>query len=61
VQALRDLGFSYAGLRLHGPGNHDHLRLQRLNSSDVELDQISTASPAGHELVRFVLEDLKHV
>jgi anti-sigma regulatory factor (Ser/Thr protein kinase)/N-acetylglutamate synthase-like GNAT family acetyltransferase len=61
VQALRDLGFSYAGLRLHGPGNHDHLRLQRLNSTDVELDQISTASPPGHELVRFVLEDLKHV
>ena len=60
VQALRDLGFSYAGLRLHGPGNHDHLRLQRLNSTDVELDQISTASPAGHELVRFVLDDLKH-
>ena len=59
VQALRHLGFSYAGLRLHGPGNHDHLRLQRLNSPDVELDQISTASPAGHELVRFVLEDLK--
>ena len=61
VQALRRLGFSYAGLRLHGPGNHDHLRLQRLNSTDVELDQISTASAAGHELVRFVLEDLKHV
>jgi anti-sigma regulatory factor (Ser/Thr protein kinase)/N-acetylglutamate synthase-like GNAT family acetyltransferase len=61
VQALRHEGFSYAGLRLHGPGNHDHLRLQRLNSTDVELDRISTASPAGHELVRFVLEDLKQV
>ena len=61
VQALRDQGFSYAGLRLHGPGNHDHLRLQRLNSTDVELDKIATSSPAGHELVRFVLEDLEHV
>ena len=60
VQALRDQGFSYAGLRLHGPGNHDHLRLQRLNSTDVELDKIATCSPAGQELVRFVLEDLKH-
>ena len=60
VQALRDQGFSYAGLRLHGPGNHDHLRLQRLNSTDVELDKIATCSPAGQELVRFVLDDLKH-
>ena len=61
VQALRDEGFSYAGLWLHGPGNHDHLRLQRLNSAEVELDDIRTASPTGHELVRYVLNDLKHV
>jgi anti-sigma regulatory factor (Ser/Thr protein kinase) len=61
VQALRTQGFSYAGLWLHGPGNHDHLRLQRLNSTDVELEKIATCSPAGHELVSFVLEDLKHV
>ena len=61
VEALCEQGFSYAGLWLHGPGNHDHLRLQRINSTEVELDRIATASPTGHELVRFVLEDLKHV
>jgi N-acetylglutamate synthase-like GNAT family acetyltransferase len=61
VEALRDQGFSYAGLWLHGPGNHDHLRLQRLNSTEIELDAIATASPAGHELVRYVLADLERV
>jgi GNAT superfamily N-acetyltransferase/anti-sigma regulatory factor (Ser/Thr protein kinase) len=58
VDALRAHGFSYAGLWLHGPGDDDHLRLQRLNSTDVELDMIATASPAGAELVDFVLADL---
>jgi N-acetylglutamate synthase-like GNAT family acetyltransferase len=57
VAALRAEGFFYAGLWLHGPGDHDHLRLQRLNSTDIEVDAISTASPAGHELVEFVLAD----
>jgi len=61
VRALRDEGFSYAGLWIHGPGNHDHLRLQRLNCTDVELDDIRTASPAGHDLVRYVLDDLEQV
>jgi hypothetical protein len=41
--------------------DHDHLRLQRLNSTNVELDDITTASAAGHELVRYVLEDLGQV
>ena len=58
VDALRLHGFSYAGLWLHGAGDHDHLRLQRLNSTDVELETIATASPAGAELVAYVLADL---
>jgi hypothetical protein len=58
VETLRGQGFSYAGLWLHGRGDHDHLRLQRLNSTDVELEQIASASPAGAELVEFVLADL---
>jgi anti-sigma regulatory factor (Ser/Thr protein kinase)/GNAT superfamily N-acetyltransferase len=61
VEALREQGFSFSGLWLHGPRNHDHLRLQRLNCTDVELDRIATASPAGEELVRYVLDDLEHV
>jgi GNAT superfamily N-acetyltransferase len=61
VQALRDQGFSYSGLWLHGSGDHDHLRLQRLNSTDVELEEIATASPAGEKLVRYVLADLDRV
>ena len=58
VDALREQGFSYAGLWLHGPGDHDHLRLQRINSTEVELDGIATASPAGQALVDYVLADL---
>ena len=58
VDALREQGFSYAGLWLHGPGGHDHLRLQRINSKDVELEGIATASPAGQALVDYVLADL---
>jgi GNAT superfamily N-acetyltransferase/anti-sigma regulatory factor (Ser/Thr protein kinase) len=61
VATLRDEGFSYAGLWLHGPGDHDHLRLQRLNSRKVELDGIATASPEGQELVDYVLADLAGV
>jgi anti-sigma regulatory factor (Ser/Thr protein kinase)/GNAT superfamily N-acetyltransferase len=57
VAALGAQGFSYAGLWLHGPGDHDHLRLQYLNSTNVELEAISTASPAGRELAQFVLAD----
>ena len=61
VAFLRGQGFSYAGLWLHGPGNHDHLRLQRLNSTAVELDEIVTASARGEDLVRYVLADLEQV
>jgi hypothetical protein len=42
-------------------GNHDHLRLQRLNSPDVELDAIAAASPAGRKLIEFVLADRARV
>jgi anti-sigma regulatory factor (Ser/Thr protein kinase) len=58
VDALRAKGFSYAGLWLHGPGDRDHLRLQRLNCTDVELETIAAASPAGADLVEFVRADL---
>jgi predicted N-acetyltransferase YhbS/anti-sigma regulatory factor (Ser/Thr protein kinase) len=61
VEFLRDKGFSYAGLWPHGPGDHDHLRLQRLNCTAVDLDGIATASPRGDDLVRYVLADLEHV
>jgi hypothetical protein len=61
VEAMRAQGFSYAGLWLHGPGGRDHLRLQRLNTTEVELDAIVTASPAGQALVRYALADLERV
>jgi N-acetylglutamate synthase-like GNAT family acetyltransferase len=61
VEFLRGQGFSYSGLWLHGPGDHDQLRMQRLNCSDADLDGIATASARGDALVRYVLDDLEHV
>ena len=61
VDTMRAQGFSYSGLWLYGPGGHDHLRLQRLNTSEVELETIATASPAGSDLLRYVLADLERV
>jgi serine/threonine-protein kinase RsbW len=61
VEAMRARGFSYAGLWPHGRGDHDHLRLQRLNTPNVELNAIATASPAGQSLLRYVLADLETV
>jgi hypothetical protein len=61
VETMRTQGFSYAGLWLHGRGDHDHVRLQRINTADAELEEIAFASPAGEDLVRFVLQDLDEV
>ncbi|HEX5250129.1 MAG TPA: hypothetical protein VFW14_10730 [Gaiellales bacterium] len=57
VSCLNDLGFFLAGLVLHGFEGHDHLRLQRLNSEQVELETIVCASPASERLKQQVLDD----
>jgi anti-sigma regulatory factor (Ser/Thr protein kinase)/N-acetylglutamate synthase-like GNAT family acetyltransferase len=54
---LNELGFFVAGLALHGPDGHDHLRLQLLDSEDIELDEIVCDSPFAETLKRRVLED----
>ena len=61
VTALEELGFSYAGLWPNGASGHDHLRLQRLNSLDVELEDIVCASPEGEELRNFVLAERERI
>ena len=58
---LNDLGFFAAGLILHGPDGHDHLRLQLLDSEEVELNDIVCDSPFAVELRRRVLEDKARV
>jgi N-acetylglutamate synthase-like GNAT family acetyltransferase/anti-sigma regulatory factor (Ser/Thr protein kinase) len=58
---LNDLGFFAAGLILHGPDGHDHLRLQLLDSEEVELENIVCDSPFADELRRRVLEDKARV
>jgi N-acetylglutamate synthase-like GNAT family acetyltransferase/anti-sigma regulatory factor (Ser/Thr protein kinase) len=58
---LNELGFFAAGLVLHGPDGHDHLRLQLLDSEDIELDEIICDSSFAEALRRRVLEDKARV
>jgi N-acetylglutamate synthase-like GNAT family acetyltransferase len=59
--ALNGLGFFAAGLVLHGPDGHDHLRLQLLDSENIEFDEIVCDSPFAEALKRRVLEDRARV
>jgi N-acetylglutamate synthase-like GNAT family acetyltransferase/anti-sigma regulatory factor (Ser/Thr protein kinase) len=54
---LNELGFFVAGLVLHGPDGHDHLRLQLLDSEDIELEEIVCDSSFAEVLRRQVLDD----
>lgn len=59
--ALNELGFFVAGLVLHGADAHDHLRLQLLDSENIELDEIVCDSPFAEALKQRVLEDRARV
>jgi N-acetylglutamate synthase-like GNAT family acetyltransferase/anti-sigma regulatory factor (Ser/Thr protein kinase) len=54
---LNELGFFAAGLVLHGADGHDHLRLQLLDSEEIELEDIVCDSPFAEALKQRVLED----
>jgi N-acetylglutamate synthase-like GNAT family acetyltransferase/anti-sigma regulatory factor (Ser/Thr protein kinase) len=58
---LNELGFFVAGLVLHGPDGHDHLRFQLLDSEDIELDEIVCDSSFAEALRRHVLDDKARV
>jgi hypothetical protein len=58
---LNELGFFVAGLVLHGPDGHDHLRLQRLDCEEIELENVVCDSPFAGRLRRRVLEDKARV
>jgi hypothetical protein len=59
--AANDLGFFVSGLILHGADGHDHLRLQLLDSTEIELEDIVCDSSFGESLRRSVLEDKSRV
>ena len=61
VAELNELGFFAAGLVLHGPDGHDHLRLQLLDSEEIELEHIVCDSPFAEALRQQVLEDRTRV
>jgi N-acetylglutamate synthase-like GNAT family acetyltransferase len=56
-----DLGFFVSGLILHGPDGHDHLRLQLLDSTDVELEDIVCDSAFAQALRQDVMDDRRRV
>ena len=58
---LNELGFFVSGLILHGADGHDHLRLQLLDSEEIELDDVVCDSPFAQALRRRVLEDKARV
>jgi GNAT superfamily N-acetyltransferase len=58
---LNELGFFAAGLVLHGLDGHDYLRLQMLDSEEIELDDVVCDSAFAEELMRRVLEDKARV
>jgi anti-sigma regulatory factor (Ser/Thr protein kinase)/N-acetylglutamate synthase-like GNAT family acetyltransferase len=59
--AANDLGFFVSGLILHGPDGHDHLRLQLLDSPEIELEDVVCDSPFAQALKETVLEDRSRV
>jgi len=59
--ALNELGFFVSGLILHGPEGHDHLRLQLLDSTEIELEDIVCDSSFAQALRQDVLEDKSRV
>ena len=58
---LNELGFFAAGLVLHGLDGHDYLRLQMLDSEEIELDDVVCDSAFAEALMRRVLEDKTRV
>jgi hypothetical protein len=58
---LNEHGFFLAGLLLHGPEGHDYLRLQRLDSEDIELENVVCDSPYAETLRRRVMDDKARV
>jgi N-acetylglutamate synthase-like GNAT family acetyltransferase len=58
---LNELGFFAAGLVLHGLDGHDYLRLQMLDSEEIDLDDVVCDSAFAKALMRRVLEDKARV
>jgi GNAT superfamily N-acetyltransferase len=59
--AANELGFFAAGLALDGPDGHDHLRLQLLDTTKIELENVVCDSPFAKGLMQQVLEDKARV
>ena len=58
---LNELGFFAAGLVLHGLDGHDYLRMQLLDSEEIELEDVVCDSAFAEALRRQVLKDKARV
>ena len=58
---MNELGFFVSGLILHGADGHDHLRLQLLDSTEIELDDVVCDSAFAQALMGSVLDDKSRV
>ena len=58
---LNELGFFAAGLVLHGLDGHDYLRMQLLDSEEIELEDVVCDSAFAEALRRRVLKDKARV
>ena len=58
---LNELGFFAAGIVLHGLDGHDYLRLQMLDSDEIELENVVCDSAFAQALRQRVLEDKARV
>ena len=56
-----ELGFFVAGMVLDGADGHDHLRLQLLDSEEIELEDVVCDSTFAQALKQDVLEDMRRV
>jgi hypothetical protein len=61
VATANEIGFFASGLILHGVDGHDHLRLQLLDSTEIELDDIVCDSPFAQALREIVLKDKSRI
>jgi N-acetylglutamate synthase-like GNAT family acetyltransferase len=59
--AANELGFFAAGLVLDGQDGHDHLRMQLLDTTTIELENVVCDSPFAKAVMQQVLEDKARV
>ncbi len=61
VQILNDLSFFYSGLLFEHYCNEDYLRMQYINSLDIDIDGIICYSDDANNMIEFIRQDYARV